>query len=187
MPFRDFSALSDAEAAEYLSAYVTEGPARVNWLKRFVTDQGGPPTAALDGSVGSLRPLWEWFVAWHDRGGGAGTTDEHPSWYLPDPPELAGQRLTPAELMVVDGLTHYVVECIQRLAPKAEWGIGKLPKRLRYIHQNQPVLKQLPGGEELNPRHAVYGLAFNMALRGKQRDPDSLEFLCRHAVEPTHQ
>jgi hypothetical protein len=185
MPIRDFSALSDVEAADYLSAYLAEGPTRVTWLKRFVADQGGPPAEALEGSVRSLRPLWEWFVTWHDHGGGADTTQEHPSWYLPDPPELAGQRLTPAELMVVDGLTHYVVECIQRLAPKAEWGIGKLPKRLRYVHQNQPVLK-LPG-KELNPRHAVYGMAFNMALRGKQRDPDSLELLCRHAVEPTGQ
>ena len=132
MPPVDYSELSDEEAQRRFDELTSSSPERVAWLRREVGD-------VLDLTPESLVPLWEWFVrregARSDRGG------ELPAWYEPDPPELASQRLSPATLRDVDAMAHYLAEVFLHNVPGAAWGIGKLPKRMKYAHQNKPVVK----------------------------------------------
>ena len=164
MPPLDYSELSDEEAQRRFDELTSSSPERVAWLRREVGD-------VLDLTPESLVPLWEWFVrregARSDRGG------ELPSWYEPDPPELAAQRLSPATLRDVDALALYFAEVLLHNVPEAGWGIGKLPKRMKYAHQNKPVVK-LADDQDVNPVAIVYGNAVRVALMGEGSEPDTL-------------
>jgi hypothetical protein len=164
MPPVDYSELSDEEAQRSLDELTASSPERVALLRREVGD-------VLDLTPDSLVPLWEWFVrrerARSDRGG------ELPSWYAPDPPELASQRLSPATLRDVDAIGLYLAEVFLQNVPGAAWGIGKLPKRMRYAHQNKPVVK-LDDDQDVDPIGIAYGGAVKVALMGEGAEPDAL-------------
>lgn len=164
MPPVDYSELSDEEAQRRFDELTSSSPERVAWLRGEVGD-------VLDLSPESLVPLWEWFVrregSRSDRGG------ELPSWYEPDPPELAAQRLSPATLRDVDAVALYLAEVFLHNVPGAAWGIGKLPKQLKYAHQNKPVVK-LDDEQDVNPVGIVYGNAVRAVLLGETTEPDSL-------------
>jgi len=164
MPPVDYSELSDEEAHHRFDELTSSSPERVAWLRREVGD-------ALDLTPESLVPLWEWFVrredGRRDRGG------ELPAWYEPDPPELASQRLSPATLRDVDAAGLYLAEVFLRNVPGAAWGIGKLPKRMRYAHQNKPVVK-LDDEQDVDAVGIVYGNAVRVALMGAGTEPDAL-------------
>lgn len=164
MPPVDYSELSDEEAQRRFDELTSSSPERVAWLRREVGD-------ALDLSPESLVPLWEWFVrreaARRDRDG------ELPSWYEPDPPELASQRLSPATLRDVDAIALYLAEIFLRNVPGAAWAIGKLPKKMKYAHQNKPVVK-IEDDQDVNPIGIVYGNAVRVGLMGEGNEPDTL-------------
>ena len=164
MPPVDYSELSDEEAQRRFDELTSSSPERVAWLRREVGD-------VLDLTPESLVPLWEWFVgregARADRGG------ELPAWYEPDPPELAAQRLSPATLRDVDAIALYFAEVLLDNVAEARWGIGRLPKRMQYAHQNKPVVK-LADDQDVNPVAIVYGNAVRVALMGEGSEPDTL-------------
>lgn len=164
MPPVDYSELSDEEAQRSFDELTTSSPERVASLRREVGD-------VLDLTPDSLVPLWEWFVRRErtrsDRGG------ELPAWYVPDPPELASQRLSPATLRDVDAIGRYLAEVFLQSVPGAAWGIGKLPKRMRYAHQNKPVVK-LDEDQDVDPIGIAYGGAVKVALMGEGAEPDAL-------------
>lgn len=164
MPPVDYSELSDEEAQRRFDELTSSSPERVAWLRQEVGD-------VLDLSPESLVPLWEWFVrregARRDRDG------ELPSWYEPDPPELASQRLSPATLRDVDAIGLYLAEVFLHNVPGAAWGIGKLPKRMKYAHQNKPVVK-LENEQDVNTIGIAYGNAVRVGLMGEGSEPDTL-------------
>jgi hypothetical protein len=96
-----------------------------------------------------------------------------PAWYRPDPPELAPKRLSPATLRDVDAMGHYLAEVFLRNVPGAAWGIAKLPKRMRYAHQNKPVVK-LDDEQDVDTIGIAYGGAVKVALMGEGTEPDAL-------------
>ena len=164
MPPVDYSQLSDEEAQRSFDELTASSAESVASLRREVGD-------VLDLTPESLVPLWEWFVrrehARRDRGG------ELPAWYTPDPPELASQRLSPATLRDVDAIGLYLAEVFLHNVPGAAWGIGKLPKRMRYAHQNKPVVK-LDDDQDVDPIGIAYGGAVKVALMGDGAEPDAL-------------
>jgi hypothetical protein len=165
VPPKDFSELSDDEAEAYFASYTEAVPARAARLRAEVGED------TLDFSPESLVPAWEWFVRRED--GRADRDGELPPWYEPDPPESAAGRLSPATLRDVDALAAYLAEVFLRSVAGAEWGIGKLPKRMEYEAQNKPVLR-LPGAGEADPVGVAYSLAVRVALLGGGREPDTL-------------
>lgn len=165
MPPLDYSELSDEEVQRRFEELTTAVPDRVARLRREVGE-------ALDLSPESLVPLWEWFLAREAaRGGDRG--GELPSWYEPDPPELASQRLAPATLRDVDAVALTFAEVLLRNVPGAAWGIGKLPERMRYAHQNKPVVK-LQHDQDVDPVGIVYGNAVRVVLLGEPAEPGAL-------------
>jgi hypothetical protein len=164
MPPVDYSELSDEEAQRRFDELTSSSPERVAWLREEVGD-------ALDLTPESLVPLWEWFVrreeSRSDRGG------ELPAWYEPDPPELASQRLSPATLRDVDAMAHYLAEVFLHNVPGAAWGIGKLPAKMKYAHQNKPVVK-LDDDQDANPVGMVFGNAVRVGVMGEGKEPDTL-------------
>jgi hypothetical protein len=165
VPPKDFSALSDDEAEAYFAEYTEAVPDRVARLGGEVGE------GVLDGSPESLVPLWEWFLRRED--GRRDGSSELPPWYEPDPPELAAQRLSAGTLRDVDAIAAYLAEVFLRTVPGAEWGIGKLPKRMEYEAQNKPVVR-LPDAGEVDPVGVAYSLAVRVALLGGGREPDTL-------------
>jgi hypothetical protein len=162
VPPKDFSALSDEDAEAYFADYTGAVPERSARLRGEVGE------SVLDGSPESLVPLWEWFLSREHEG-----QSELPQWYEPDPPELAAQRLSPAMLRDVDAIAAYLAEVFLRTVPGAEWGIGKLPKRMEYEAQNKPIVK-LPGAGDVDPVGVAYSLAVRVGLLGGGREPDTL-------------
>ena len=164
MPMVDFSELSDEEAQRAFDELTSSSSERVAWLRGEVGD-------ALDLTPESLVALWEWYVrregARRDRGG------DLPAWYRPDPPELAPKRLAPATLRDVDAMGHYLAQVFVRNVPGAAWGIAKLPKRMRYAHQNKPVVK-LDDDQDVDTIGIAYGGAVKVALMGEGSEPDAL-------------
>ena len=88
-------------------------------------------------------------------------------------PELASQRLSPATLRDVDAIGLYFAEVLLHSVPGAAWGIGKLPPRMRYAHQNKPVVK-LDDDQDVDPIGIAYGGAVKVALMGEGAEPDAL-------------
>ncbi len=177
MPPKDFSNLSDGEAEAFFAAFVARAPGRLETFKREVAARGGPAEAELDGSPESLVRVWKWYV--EHAGDGSG---ELPPWYEPDPPEVAAERLSPEVLHDADGLALYLARVFRQALPDLEWGIGKLPKRMRYVDQNKPLLK--------SERHDidVVGVAYVKALKvhdGEDRKPDALLRTFRAWLDPT--
>ncbi len=163
MPPFDYSKLTDEEAERVFAEFTAEGAELVARLRREVGED------VLDFSPESLRPLWEWFLRREASRREAG--GELPSWYLPDPPELARERLSPAALRDVDAIGRYVAEVFLRNVEGSHWTIGNLPRRILYIHQNRPVI--VLGGREVNPVGITYVNAMRVLLDG-ERDPDAL-------------
>lgn len=173
MPPRDFSALSAGEAEAYLGDRLETAPERLAALRREVAATGGPAEEELDASPESLVPLWEWFLRREEGRGSEARGGPLPDWYEPDPPELAGERLSSATLHDLDGIATYLPEVFLRELPESEWLVGDAPKAARYVAQGKPVLR-LPRGDELDPIGVAYTLGVRVALFGEAREPDAL-------------
>jgi hypothetical protein len=173
MPPRDFSRLSPAEADAYLRERLATAPGRLAAFRREVAATGGPAEEELDGLPESLVPLWEWFLRREGNRGDAERGGPPPDWYEPDPPEVGGERLSPATLRDLDGIATYLPEVFLHELPESEWIVGHAPPAARYVAQGKPVLR-LPHGEELDPVKVAYALGVRVALYGEGRKPDAL-------------
>jgi hypothetical protein len=164
MPPVDYSELSDEDAQRLFEQLTDSSPERVAALRREVGD-------VLDLTPESLVPLWEWFVRRESPRSDSG--GELPAWYEPDPPQLAPQRLSPATLRDVDAIGLYLAEVFLTNVPGAAWGIGKLPAKMKYAHQNKPVVK-LDADQDADPIGIAYGNAVRVALMDEGREQDTL-------------
>ena len=91
---------------------------------------------------------------------------------VPGPPEAAAERLSPATLRDVDIVGLYLAEVFLRNVEGARWALGKLPKRMKYVHQNKPVVKM--GEHDVDPIGVVYANAVRLVLMRMARPPDAL-------------
>ena len=177
MPPKDFSRLGAAEAGAFFDAYVARAEPRLDEFRREVSGTGGPSEAELDGSPDSLVGLWRWFVAREPDGAGG----ELPPWYEPDPPDAEAGRLDAGTLRDVDGVALYLALAFRRALGGLEWGIGRLPKRMKYVSQNKPVLKG--EGYDIDVLQVAYTLAMR-ASAGRDTDDEALLQAFKAWVEP---
>jgi hypothetical protein len=165
VPPRDYSQLSEAEQDAALERHVATAPERLAAFRREAGE--------LDGTPESLVAAWEWFLRRNVEARPAEGSAELPDWYEPDPPELAGQRLPPSTLRDVDGVGLYLAEVLRAGRPELEWSVARAPKQMEYALQGKPALRT-PGGFDVDPLGAAYGLAVRAVLLGGGREPDTL-------------
>ena len=63
-------------------------------------------------------------------------------------------------------MAHYLAEVFLHNVPGAAWGIGKLPAKMKYAHQNKPVVK-LDDDRNANPVGMVFGNAVRVGVMGE--------------------
>ena len=131
MPMLDYSALIPAQAQELHQREVARHNTVLASLADRVAANGGDP-AALDGTPGSLVPLWRWYVAWYQAGGVDRASGALPPWYTRgmDPHEVA----YPDGLFVVaDEVGHYLDEVALRDVPGARWRTVEERDGVRFV------------------------------------------------------
>lgn len=176
--------LSPAEARAVLDRYVAGQPERLAAFRAEVERRGGPADR-LDLSIGSLGPLWRWFLEEHrprrwfggpHRMPSTPASDEQlrrsdPPWWYDHHPEL-GQILGPYLARLVTGLADYFFACAIHARPGSRWALGT---GRTYAYFQHPVLGLEGRGERdyANPLFAAL-----QGLRGQANDdPDALQRL----------
>ena len=172
MPPKKFDALTEAEARAFLERYVATADDRLERFLDLVAETGGPSRAILDRSPESLVPLHGWFVSRARRADAPDAGGPLPDWYEPDPRELWTQRVAPRTIADADGVALYLAGVFRRAWPELEWGIGILPKRLRYAHQHKPLLQA--GDTDINVIGIAYGMGVRVAIMDTGREPEAL-------------
>jgi hypothetical protein len=172
----DFGVLDRAAAQAYCDAYAYAAavPERVRWLRSAVLRTGGPANA-VDGSPGSLDPLWTW--AWQrlrEPGGPVVDLPGRPPWYSPDRPS---RYLSDGALWIIDALGCYLAALAQQAIPAAEWAVYRMPKKYKDIDQNRAMLFGLPRERPADPARMVYGDVIGTVIHGEPVDPLSLRRL----------
>jgi hypothetical protein len=182
VPPKDFSALSETAAREFLERYVATAAERLERFLQLVAATGGPARDRLDGSPESLVPLHTWFVSRARRADAPDAAGQLPEWYEPDPPELAPKRVAPRTIADADGLALYFAEVLRRAMPELRWNIGKEPKRFRYAHQHMTLLKD--GDLDIDVVGIAYGMGVRVAIMGTSLEPEALLGVYRAWTEP---
>ncbi|MFS0700072.1 hypothetical protein AB6N24_08895 [Cellulomonas sp. 179-A 4D5 NHS] len=139
-----FDSLSPAQAAQFCEHVVAREPYLLRELASWLEQTGGP-LEAMDASVDSLVPLWEWYLNLAGEGF-LGLTDglvpsSVPSLAAPDPGDHAAEQARRG-WVVADRLVHYARLVLTRLVPGAYWGVCHDPGVSNY-HQVPSVF--LPG------------------------------------------
>ncbi|MFS0700071.1 hypothetical protein AB6N24_08890 [Cellulomonas sp. 179-A 4D5 NHS] len=138
----DFYRLSPERAAEFCAHVGAREPYLLRQLASWL-DQTGGPLDAMDASVDSLVPLWEWYCDLISADFLGLTEGLMPSTL----PKLFGPGL-PEDLerarsawVVADRLVHYARLVLARLVQGARWAVCHMPPDHR--HQSPSVV--LPG------------------------------------------
>ena len=131
------SELPAAEARAIFNRYVAGQPERLEAFLAEVRRRGGP-AERLDYSLGSLDPLWSWFIAEHGSRRWLPGRDRMPASPVPDavmsgadPPwwhemhPQFGQELGPYVARLVTGLADYVFACALHASPASRWALGR--------------------------------------------------------------
>jgi hypothetical protein len=167
--------LSTDQAAAALQEYLDErGPALERLRERLAADDQDP-AVFLDGTPGSLPPLWRWMLSRFTSVDDPGATDpasvpreSWPSWKrytYEDERTLSMESLT-----LLDGLVSYLAEVVQERAPLARWDIARHPIK-RYAYNNHPVLVS-GKGDEHNFLPGLPVVSARAALRSALESPD---------------
>jgi hypothetical protein len=167
--------LSKAQAAAALQEYLDErGPALERLRERLAAD-GQNPAVFLDGTTGSLVPLWRWMLSRFTSRDTLGATDPAsvprqawPSWERYTYEEE--RTLSMETLTLLDGLVSYLGEVVQDRAPLARWEIARHPI-MRYAYNNHPVLAS-GKGDEHNFLPGLPVVSARAALRSALESPD---------------
>jgi hypothetical protein len=163
MPRLDYSQLSDEEAQRAFDAFVAAGPGRVASLRAELGED------VLDFSPESLVPLWEWFVRREDSGDDSG--GDFPPWYTPDEATGAAPVFASGTMRDIERTGYYLAEVFLRNVEESQWAIARLAPRMKYAHQNKPVVEVR--GLDVDPIGVVFTLAIRLR-RGTGREPDAL-------------
>lgn len=152
-----------ARAEERLAVLLAARDVRLDWLRQTAAGAAGP----LDYSRDSLIPLWEWARtrATMRPEPPADGTARVPLWYVvPRESHLpAPDWWTDDTLDLLDGLVHYLCECVRRAVPGAVWELGH-----RY-NDDRPVLTA--GEKVLDP---CLGVGIGNAIYLAGASPETL-------------
>lgn len=156
---RRFATMPAVDAREVFDEFVRLHPRRVDDFLAAVGRRGGPLNE-LDLSVGSLEPLWEWFVRAHRHrwySSDPYRMPRHPlrldevrpddpiPWWAPFHPGFY-LELGPRLATLIEGFSAYVFESMLRAHPGSRWAMGKGRSNASF---QAPVL-QLEGRGEVD-------------------------------------
>ncbi|MFT3796895.1 hypothetical protein [Microbacterium sp.] len=132
----DFSDLDRPVAEDYLRYVRSTHEVRLWELANWVSATGGP-VEVLDGSVGSLVPLYVWFKGFVDAGmpgvpdGSAPEVSRLLGWSEVDPDRL--RQIYGAEV-----LSHYLFEVVRRYHPDIKWTLfTEGPGKTRWLSNQE--------------------------------------------------
>ena len=179
MPMLDHAALPLAQAAELHEREVARHADALASLRARLAATGGEP-GLLDGTRGSLVPLWRWFVGWFHDGHVRGPAGPLPPWFTRgDAPQEAD--LPDALFVVADELGHYLDEVALRTVPGAHWRLVGERGGVRY-EDFQKTGVALGESDLVGP-----DLAWTMCLRVRRgRNLDERSLLDTFSVRTAH-
>lgn len=137
----ELSDLTPAQAAEFRDHVVAREPYLLRELASWL-DQTGGPIDAMDGSVASLVPLWEWCLEMA-QADFLGLTDGLAPSTDPGLTMLTDRtygELVRMSAVVGERLMHYLRLVVTRLHPATEWGVYHSPVGRREHDHQQTVL-----------------------------------------------
>lgn len=169
--YRDLTEQGAAAAFEEFMA--ERGPALDRLRDRMAAD-GVYPSELLDGSVGSLVPLWRWVLTHLTKRDDPGATDpamvpreQWPSWERytwEEEPVLSLESL-----LLLDGVVSCLAAVVTDRAPTARWEVAH-HKVKRYEFNNHPVLVGDGGIHNFLP--ALPLVEARATLLGVRQSPD---------------
>ena len=116
---RDYEAMDERTAQEYLERYVASLP-EPGAVARRLAVTGGP---VVDTSVEALADLDPWYEKEIQDPTPDGL-DGVPLWW---DPAIAGRTPTDGQLRLVDEVGAHLAAVLQEAVPSAEWGVMKQP------------------------------------------------------------
>lgn len=153
MPIK-FEDSTPEQAEEFRAHVVAREPYRLRDLAERMAATGGP-VEAMDASVDSLVPLWEWFVGYLLAGLPGVPEDALPSRATPVDDPTPDDRWRRRVAVACEGLEHYVRVVLERAYAQAPWVVLEDVRDFRH-HE---TLVQLPVGHFLS--RTVFGLALH--------------------------
>lgn len=145
MAMTHYRKMTKRQAATALAEYLAERPVALQRLRDELAADDRDPDTLLDGTPGSLSPLWGW-VATRIM-----AMEDHPIPFDPDAlspvrwPSWARyssdlRPSTPDEVVaLLDGFISYLGDVVTAAAPEAIWQVGYHRIKAYYL-QNHPVL-----------------------------------------------
>lgn len=61
-PNKPFADMSEEEAQDYFDWFISHIDERADYLRSTVSNRLGIPIENLDYSLGSMKPIWKWFL-----------------------------------------------------------------------------------------------------------------------------
>jgi hypothetical protein len=144
MPMTHYRRMTHAQAAAALQEFLTERPAALQQLRAELTGHGIDPAAMLDGTPGSLTPLWQWITTRREELAADPTGDTpvepRPMWPSWARHTVTGMRIPSSTMFILlDGLVSYLTQIITTGAPHAHWDLGSPDDPGHHLH-HYPVL-----------------------------------------------
>ena len=140
-----FRKMTKRQAATALAEYLIERPVALQRLRDGLTAHDRDPDTILDGTAGSLTPLWLWIAT------RITTMEDNPIPFDPDAPAPTWwpswaryssdlSRSTADEVVtLLDGFISYLGDVVTTAAPEAVWQVGQ--HRIKaYVNYHHPVL-----------------------------------------------
>ena len=142
----EFSELAREQADEYCEHVVAREPYHLRDLARWMRATDGP-IDAMDASLASLDPLWQWYVDLARRDFAGLTDGLVPSRepYLADPERTEILERARQSAAAGDRLMHYLRLVLDRLVPGAHWGVYIQPPKGPREADHQETVVFLPG------------------------------------------
>ena len=140
-----FRKMTKRQASATLAEYLAERPVALQRLRGELAADDQDPDTLLDGTPGSLTPLWRWvatrIMTMEDNDIPFDPDAPAPAWwpswarYSSDLP-----RTTPDEVVpLLDGFISYLGDVVTTAAPEAVWQVGQ--HRIKaYVLYHHPVL-----------------------------------------------
>ena len=143
--------MSPAQAEAALEEFLAERVPSLRRLRAELSTQGLDPEVLLDGTPGSLTPLWGWITERRAELAADPAVDvavepreRWPSWARHT---VTSMHVPSATMFVLlDGLISYLAQVLIIGAPTAVWGLGSPEDATHHLHQH-PVL--LGGGQQI--------------------------------------
>ena len=163
-----FYNVSLEQAVTFRGHVIAREPFRLRDLAVRMRDTGGP-IDAMDTSMASLVPLWEWFVEYASVGCPGVPDDASPSLWpvLGRADRTPEQDATRRRAAAGEGLAHYSRLALARVDPPAPWEVYVQPKRRREADHHSTGVRLSNGGFIFLDN---LGYAAEKALNGSPRD-----------------